>query len=895
MFVRPNKRFPASRTNIPRPSCVGTPPSKGDFFGAAGTEVIWLLGLVLACAACTPPAPLDEAAQPYYFDTGSPTSEHAEGTIRLTPSMAYDTTRGFGWTEPPTTSFSRPDLARSRDAFTLDGVTGQRLAFRADVPPGTWWMTLWMEAGIEDSSTAALMLNDVAQTPAWYAFPPPAEPRTVLQRIYRLTHRRVEVGADGVRIEWTGGADSVRVLGFSLMPDPQPASPRHRALLERLRAAGRYDALVADGTSGKTVFDAQNEATDVLDTLLAAFETLHRENPSDAFAAYWREQLDLLIRAERLFAMRGWEWANRDLGLSLFDRLHQTVMLLDGVLDRPDPDAYPFYERALHTRGRLLYWLGRERGGPADIAAGRRDLAWLAARHPDDKLLAMYAGEKIDLPDPCDELPPTAGAPAWSVAQREVLCRLRHTAHWWVNDQQAPNGEFGGKLGDDVELLRWWPPLILSGDTTALAGWQRLADGVWNSRQIHDGYARLVSDVEHASEFISDTAPLMALFSDDPAYTDRLRPSARHFETLWTGLTPAGRRFFRSAWFSSTEIDDAPPKNRDVEYNTRAAKAVRYLAWETGDADATRLLHEWSKAWADAARRTDKGKPAGLIPASIRFPDEALNGDGPTWHRANMYWTYFDWSHHAGSMMLDQLLFAYTLTDDASLLHPLLAALDLIRAHENAAEEPHAPGSPAWAAAHLRDNSTFWSVAAQWRLLTADTRYDDLLTRYGTPYLRYRLTGDEAHLTDGLQAILETVRYNTPLRTAEAIHTDRVYVSANNEAATALQAMLTADGMPEGMSPYHAVSWAGTDATFTALVTDTGPSSLALHLFSHAATERPATLRLWHLPPGPYRLTHRLPDGSETSSTIDLIERGQSIPLTLPAQTLLRMRVEKAP
>ncbi len=853
------------------------------------------MAILLACPACAQPAPaqLDGAARPYYFDAGSPASESAGGALRLTPSMAYDGTRGFGWMEAPATSFTRSALARSRDAFTLDGVTGGRLVFRADVPPGAWRMTLWMEAGIEDSSTAKLVLNETAQPLAWYAFPPPAEPRTVLQRIYRLTHRRVEVGADGLRMELTGGADSVRVLGFSLIPDPQPTTPRHQALLERLREAGRYDALVAGGTSGKTVFEAQTEATDALAALLAAFETMLQDDPSDAFAAYWREQLRILIRAERLFAMRGWEWANSELGLGLFDRLHQTVMLLDGVLDRPDPDAYPFYKRALHTRGRLLYWLGLERGGPNDIAAGRRDLARLYARHGDDKLLAMYAGEKIDLPDPCDDLPAAAGAPAWSVAQWEVLCRLRHIAHWWINDQQAPNGEFGGKLGDDVELLRWWPPLILSGDTTALAGWQRLADGVWNSGQIHDGYARAVSDVEHASEFISDTAPMMALFSDDPAYTDRLRPSARHFETLWTGRTPAGRRFFRSAWFSSTKIDDAPPKNRDVEYNTRAAKAVRYLAWKTGDPAVIGPLHEWAQAWAQAAARTDKGKPAGLIPPSIRFPDEALNGDEPSWHRANMFWDYFDWSHHAGSMMLDQLLFTYTLTDDASLLHPLLATLDLIRANENASGNAHSPGSAAWAAARLRNKAAFWSVAAQWRYLTADTRYDDLLARYGTPYLRYRLTGDEAHLTQGLQAILETVRYNTPLRTAEAIHTDRVYVSAHNEAATTLQAMLTADGMPEGMSPYHAVSWAGTDATFTALVTDTGPESLSLNLFSHAASERAVTLRLWHLPPATYRLTRRLPDGSEQSSTIHLTQRGHSIPLTLPAQTLLKVRVEK--
>ena len=80
---------------------------------------------------------------------------------------------------------------------------------------------------------------------------------------------------------------------------------------------------------------------------------------------------------------------------------------------------------------------------------------------------------------------------------------------------------------------------------------------------------------------------------------------------------------------------------------------------------------------------------------------------------------------------------------------------------------------------------------------------------------------------------------------------------------------------------------------FTALVTDTGPESLALRVFSHAASARTVRLRLWRLPPGTYRMTRRLPDGSEVSSRIDLTQRGQSIPLTLPAQTLLRVRVEK--
>jgi hypothetical protein len=811
--------------------------------------------------------------QSYIFDAGSAASEITAGAIRLTTESHYQPKRGYGWTRPPEYSFQRRDLSRSRNALTRDGVAAERLAFRADVPSGKWWLTLWMEAGVEDSSTVALVLGEQKPRLAWQAFQPPAEPRPMIQRIYRVLHRAVQVEANGLQFQLLGNADSVRVLGFTLHPDPQPTTAQQQIWLQRLATAGGY------------------RATASLDTLHADLKKIS----NDAFAAYWLEQIQLLQCAEQLFAMAGWEWANKETGLGLFDRLHQAVMLLDGLLDHSDAVSSPLYERALFTRGKLLYWLGKERGGPNEISGAQRDLSTLYQRYPQDQLLAMYCGKKIDLPDACDWLAAAPNAPAWSAAQREALCRLRGIVHWWVNERQAANGEFGGKLGDDVELLRWWTPLIMAGDTMALKGWQRLADGVWESDQMHDGYAREASDVEHSSEFISDTAPAMILYSDDAKYLDRLRPSVRHFEKLWTGITPSGHRFFRSAWFSSTQVETEPPKNRDVEYNTRAVKAVRYLAWKTGDPQATKLLHEWSLAWVSAAMRTDKGKPAGIIPASVRFPDEAINGDETAWHIANMYWEYFDWEHHAGSMMLDQLLFTFTLTRDERLLQPLFAALELIKSHDEAGDPAKGgsrssqAGSAEWAAIKLREESAFWSVVEQWRFLRGDARYDDLIARYGTPYARYRLTGDERHLLDGLQILLEATRYNTPLLTSEVLHTDRVYAPG----ADHLKAMLTGDGMPESTSPYYAVSWENTDDDFTALVTDTGQERLSVMIFSHATTERTVRMRLWQLAPGAYRMKWPTEKNVANEMKINVNARGGRVPVTLPAQKLVTLTLER--
>ena len=93
----------------------------------------------------------------------------------------------------------------------------------------------------------------------------------------------------------------------------------------------------------------------------------------------------------------------------------------------------------------------------------------------------MYNGKKIDLPDKCDSIKYPANAPLWSKLQYESLCRLEEDIDWWVNVKQAPNGEFGGKLGDDVEILRLWSPAAISGDKTVIKGWKKLAECVWDS------------------------------------------------------------------------------------------------------------------------------------------------------------------------------------------------------------------------------------------------------------------------------------------------------------------------------------------------------------------------------------------------------------------------------
>jgi len=816
-----------------------------------------------ACAAAAPAVLL--------FDAGASCSETSEGRIPLTPADLYDRNSGWGWICAPKYAFVRPALSRSRDLLTIDGVAGSDIAFRADLAPGTWRLTLYVEAGLEDSSTMRLEINGMRRDTRWHAFRPPAEPRSQRQSSYRVYHGRIELERPGLVLRMAAGLDSIRLLGLSLIPQIPQRTAEQEELLRAFRNAGTLHASAP------------------LDSLRRLLDQMGDEERQAPFAAYWREQLALLIEAERYISMRGWEWAAERTGLGLFDRYHQIVMLLDGILNREDAEQHPFYERALWMRARMLYWLGRERHGRHTIAGAERDLRDLLKRAPDDELLRMYAGERIRFVSSCDSSRRHKNAPAWSVAQRDVLCKMRKIVHWWVEQRQAANGEMGGKIGDDVEMLRWWIPLILAGDTVALRGWKRLADGAWRSPKVHDGFSRHAIDVEHASEFIADTAPQMALFSDDPLYLDRLRRSAAHFSGLWTGFTGRGNRLFRSAWYSSTIVDPRPPRNRDLEYNARSVKAVRYLAWRTGDAALADELHQWSKTWCEAAMSTEKGKPAGIVPASIRFPDEAINGDEPNWYEPGMFWDYFNWTHLTGSMILDQLLFTFTLTNDSTLLQPFVATLELIAGMAAAgSSRNYEPGSPAWAVSHLNRSRFFWNVISQWRLLVDDPRFDGLLMKRGSPYLKYRLSGDHSHLLDALRDIEEQISSNFPMLTREVMHTDRVYVRGYEQ----LKGMLTGGLVLENMSPYTAVSYEGTDDDFTALVERATPETLMVRFFSHSSMPCEIRARLWQLVPGRYGIT--LSDSIEKSSGSKTIEqRGFRLPLTLPPGRPLLLSLER--
>lgn len=838
--------------------------------------ILALVVSVLGCSSNTPKK-ISFTKQPYFFDAGGSNSSLSDEAHPVTPDLEYTEEFGYGFTDTKAEDFYHDDTEQSRGDFLIDGIISRDITFKADIPEGDWWLTVWFELGMEDSSTTRLYINEENLTPALQTFTPEAEGREVIDQTYRLVQRKFKVTDTGFSFRMEGIEDDARLLGFSLIPDPEaPTSEKGIAITEKIRAAGVFNS------------------TDELEPLIAELDQMQSDPELRNFAAYWKLQLEIVKEGEKFFYYRGWSHRTEETGMGLFDHIHQGILMYDGMLTATDAAENLMYERALWYNARLLYWLWLEGGSYREREAAFAYMRTMKELHPDDELVRMYNNEKIDTEDRFDTVTKPANAPEWAFAEWEVSNRLKDVVDWWVLEQQNENGEFGGKFGDDVEILRFWSPLILSGDSITYEGWKKLADGVWNSSKVKDGYAKKPSDVEHSSEFISDTAPLMVLYNDSEEYEHRLSYSADYFRNLWTGINDKGNRFFKSSWFSSSEIESEPPKNRDVPYTTRAAKAVRYYAWKSQDPGTLEALTEWADAWFEVSQKTDKGKPKGIIPASVAFPSEEFNGEEETWYIANMYWDYFDWS--GGAAILDQLLFTWTITGSNKYLTPFYQHLDLIKKYDDELsreENPFEEGSEAWAAYILGNSGNFWNVVGTWRLLAKDQKYDDLIIEHGTPFIKYRLTGNEDYLVEGIQPYLETIRYNVPMISTEAIHTDRVHIGPDRAREIGiLQGMITGYGIAESASPYIAVSWEKASRDLTYLVTGSDSTSLDVDIYSFSDEEEPVTMRLWQLKSGLYSLK-QTQGGTEEIQAIDVINAGDRFELSIPSKEPVSIHIER--
>ena len=439
----------------------------------------------------------------------------------------------------------------------------------------------------------------------------------------------------------------------------------------------------------------------------------------------------------------------------------------------------PFKPLTYYYRARMILWVSMEHGGIWSVPKERRlrmdqAAAFLQkanAAFPENRIVRMYLGEPI----PCEPVgPDRAGAPEWAVYQREGLERIADIIEWWIDNRLQENGEYGGGWGDDCEMWRWWVPVLVGFDDPKIAGAQaRFSRALMAQPHMSKGYSSHLTDVEHSAEDSADAVtPMMHLEPDNPEWRNLALSLVDMMENLWSGRNKRGFLQYKSIDFSSEKVSDRTERAFDTCYHPRALQPALLYWQRTGDTRCGKLFSAWMDTWADAAQRAENGKPAGIVPSAIHWPDGGAGGTGPDWWNpentdgASLY----RWPS-ALDMTMHTLLLAHHMTGEEKYFAPIRSMAEIqLKYLDHPQDGTPTPGTEAWCASRYN----LRGVLAKHRLLTGTQEFDRILNSRGGSYLAFRMQGERDGLVNALKINAQALSINFPGYTREVRYTDRV-------------------------------------------------------------------------------------------------------------------------
>lgn len=575
----------------------------------------------------------------------------------------------------------------------------------------------------------------------------------------------------------------------------------------------------------------------------------------------------------------------------------------------------PLYPLTCLYRGRMLTWVTLESGNIMHNDRLRREFLDKAVANfetartafPQNRVVQMYLAEPIPWQKPTEVV---QRAPEWAALQRENLERLADVVHWWIDHRVQDDGQYGGGWGDDCEMWRWWVPVLIAFDDPKITAAQaRFSDALMSQPHMRAGYTSRMSDVEHTAEDSADViTPMMHLDADNPLWKKRALRLAELMEKRWTGKNDRGQLQFKSTYFTAEKVDENPQRACDTVYHPRAVQPALLYWQRTGDERLGALFTAWMETWVEATARAQRGKPAGIIPSAIHWPDGDVGGLGEDWWdpRNHGEATLYEWPS-AASMMCNTLLLCWHMTGREEYLQPLrsMAAIRL-QWLKRPPRQPPAPGAEAWCAGRLGFMSP---TLAKYRLLSGSSEFDELLTRDYRTYMISASGGDRTALVAGLRSSAEALRINFEGYTSEVRYTDRVLrfpalFDANMMFAEAVPAIKTpspsllystATGDPGdcGYFPLGAVRWLTPPREIAALVTATGRDRFSAELFHFGRQARAMSAELYLLSPGRYTFALLQGDADSTGEPRSFSVAGPRtrISFTLPPRKLCVLQI----
>ncbi|WP_121115926.1 LamG-like jellyroll fold domain-containing protein [Croceibacterium ferulae] len=382
-----------------------------------------------------------------------------------------------------------------------------------------------------------------------------------------------------------------------------------------------------------------------------------------------------------------------------------------------------------------------------------RDISDVLRVDPGNALARAYWVEKNpEQPYASLTLPqPPAGVPAWAFWQTEQLKLLRRFVDWWIDERQVPNGEFGGGLSDDTDLVNQWVPLTAMGvqPERLAASVRRVLDATYANGMWTGGLSRIATDELHSyEEGINSVAQAMQMEWGDPAAIERAMQVAREYGRL-AEVNPAGHNHLVSSYFSGSQIYREGTLGWQRPYGFLIFHPGLLLVNWNGAPAVRQTVLSLLDGWLAHGEERDG---AFRLPAEIAWATDTAEGSG-LGSASHLFWAAYDW------------------TGDPRYLRPLLG---------NLAKGDVAPLSTVNAdlLARIQDGATIAQTIAGNGTGADGRAVDRNLGGVGDAalarFVRWQQTGDTTLLADLWQAEVAITTQRLPLLTEAHFWSDRV-------------------------------------------------------------------------------------------------------------------------
>ncbi len=225
---------------------------------------------------------------------------------------------------------------------------------------------------------------------------------------------------------------------------------------------------------------------------------------------------------------------------------------------------------------------------------------------------------------------------------RSDLDKLLPVVDWWAHGRRKAIEGTGGEAAEKAYLnrffsrkarigreeMRWWTPVLVGfRDPKITAAQRKLSEAILARPHMEDGYTSRFSDVEHTAEETADSiTPMIFLAPDEQEWRERALRIVELAKSKWMGRNDRGFLQFKSTWFNADRVGRKPRRACDTVYHPRVFHPALIHWLRSGDEKVGDLITRWMDTWVDAAAREENGKPAGIVPSAVHWPDGEVGG-----------------------------------------------------------------------------------------------------------------------------------------------------------------------------------------------------------------------------------------------------------------------------